>query len=201
MDLITESLGIMMSGEQEIPDVPDGYEQLDYIVCPSFSAQAGFRISETIPSGTIIDFISALSESTNSEVAFGGNGSGYTYEFYYETMKCLVWGSTAKDMNNISGTNAQINTPYRFIGQIQNANPSGLNIGYYDVGRLIFKGRIYKVKVYNFANMGVGDTENVLYELYPAKRKSDNKVGMYERVNGVFYPSTTGTDFQAPTAE
>lgn len=35
------------------------------------------------------------------------------------------------------------------------------------------------------------------YELIPCKRKSDGKIGMYDKVNGVFHASETGTEFIA----
>lgn len=35
------------------------------------------------------------------------------------------------------------------------------------------------------------------YELIPCRRKSDNKIGMYDKVNSVFYASETGTEFTA----
>lgn len=178
--------------------LPDAYEQLDYIICPSFSASAGFSISDAMPGYTIIDFTVSLIESTNSEIAFGGYNGGNKYEFYVKNMTGAVF-SNAIDLNGFSKS-MQINTPYRLISMGTNwAGISGISIGYFRIDAYIFKGRIHHVKLFNYENVGVGDTENVLYEFYPAKRKSDNKIGMYERVNDVFYSSTTGTEFEAPS--
>jgi hypothetical protein len=35
------------------------------------------------------------------------------------------------------------------------------------------------------------------FEFIPCRRKSDGKIGMYDKVNGVFYSSETGTEFTA----
>ena len=179
--------------------LPSEYEQLEYIICPSFSAQAGFSIAESIPNNTIFDFTTALTESTNSEIAFGGYSTGNTYELYYKNMQGTLYGAI-NDLNGFAGKSIQINTPYRMIARANTPyNLNGINIGYYRLNDYKFKGIIYHAKIYNFVNVGVGDKENVLYEFYPAKRKSDNKIGMYERVNDVFYSSTTGTEFEAPS--
>ena len=45
-----------------------------------------------------------------------------------------------------------------------------------------FVGRLYRLKIYNL--------ETLAYDFVPAMRKSDNKVGLYEAVNDVFYTDT-----------
>lgn len=179
------------------PQLPDAYEQLDYIICPSQSSQAGFRFSTSIPQSSIIDFTAALLADQSGEIAFGGSSSGNSWELYFQSMQGQTYGAI-QDINGFKKA-IQLDTPYRAIALSINWL-DGINIGYYRLNQYIFKGKIYHAKIYNYWNNDVGDSENVICEFIPAKRLSDNKIGMYERISNAFYSSTTGTEFEAPAA-
>ena len=199
MDLITESLGIMMSGEQEIPDVPDGYEQLDYVICPQ-SGQAGFEVTGYTAIKYDMHECKTSPYQIQSEAAFAGNIDNYiTFELYYKGggIKSYTINDALRDVL-IPNRDAEIGNDYLSRVMIGKTLPGNLAIGYWDLNSYRFSGKIYYYKIWRQSS----DSETTLiYDFVPAKRVSDDKVGMYEKVNGVFYPSTTGTDFQAPTAE
>ena len=199
MDLITESLGIMMSGEQEIPDVPDGYEQLDYVVCPS-SGQAGFEVTGYTPIQYDIHECKTSPYQINDEAAFAGNIDNYTtFELYYKDGGIKSYKlNSALSAIFIPNRDAEIGNDYLSRVMIGKTLPGNFAIGYWDLNSYRFSGKIYYYKIWRLSN---NSETTLIYDFVPAKRVSDDKVGMYEKVNGVFYPSTTGTDFQAPTAE
>ena len=204
MDLITESLGIMMSGEQEIPDVPDGYEQLDYVVCPS-SGQAGFEITGYTPIQYDLHECktSPYKIPTGSTSAqFAGTQDNYAdyYQVYYNIeSKITIYTKNSAASAKLPARDVVVNGTYISRFEINKTLTNNARIGYRVLGNIYkFNGAIYYYKIWRLSN----DSENTLiYDFVPAKRVSDDKIGMYEKVNGVFYPSTTGTDFQAPTAE
>ena len=161
--------------------------------------QAGFTISNiVIPNYSIFDATSALLEINSGENAFFGFSGSGNYELYYQNMKAYTYGALTS-INSVNGISIQLNTPYRFISILNKSDSYGISVGYYRVGSYTFKGKIYRIKVYNFRNTKVGDAETIQFDFYPARRKSDNKVGMYERVSDIFYSSTTGTEFEAPS--
>ena len=82
------------------------------------------------------------------------------------------------------------------------ANPrSGSNYGYVGIGAQwnktanAFSTRSNTTYKMHFRYLCFYQGTTKKFELIPCIRKSDNKVGMYDKVNGVFYSSETGTEF------
>ena len=175
------------------PSLPDTYEQLEYVTLNGYT---GFvMLNYALAGGDIVEAYTApFAESLSGEHAFFAS-SGYI-EGCYQDGSLTVWGSGCTDL--IGSRQATANTKYLSRIQMTYAN-TGFTIGYYN-GSIYFFGKIYSLAIIrptkDQSGTEVGSVK--LLDFVPAKRKSDNKVGLYDMVNQVFCISTTGTDFGEP---
>ena len=196
MNIIADSLSMMMESDTT-PRLPDGYEQLDYVICPQ-SGQAGFEVTGYTPIQYDMHECKTSPYQIQSEAAFAGNiDNYYTFELYYKSggIKAYTLNNALRDVL-IPNRDAEIGNDYLSRVIIGKTLPGNLAIGYWDLNAYRFSGKIYYYKIWR---QSADSEDTLIYDFVSAKRLSDNKVGMYEKINDVFYPSTTGTDFEAPS--
>lgn len=181
--------------------LPSDYESLEYIICGAGSNhQSGFKIYNYKPRSNDFVLITTSQPSSTSEQDFFGY-DGY-YSGYYENNVVQVYGQLNKVSNSQTtvGDIVKNETIYSFTSSVTtNSNPQ---IGYYRANSYRFDGRIYYVKAYRELLDRTGTaTGNMrtLVELVPCKRKSDDVVGMFDLVYQIFYFSTVGDPFTAPS--
>ena len=175
------------------PSLPDTYEQLEYVTQNGYTGVV--MLNYALAGGDIVEAYTApFAESLSGEHAFFAS-SGYI-EGCYQDGNLTTWGSGCTDL--IGSRSATANTKYLSRIQMTYAN-TGFTVGYYN-GSIYFFGRIYSLTIIrptkDQSGTEVGSVK--LLDFVPAKRKSDNKVGLYDMVNQVFCVSTTGTDFGEP---
>ena len=177
------------------PSLPDTYEPLEYVTLNGYT---GFvMLNYALLSGDIVEAYTApFAESLSGEHAFFA-APGYI-EGCYQDGSLTKWGSGCVDL--IGSRPATANTKYLSRIQMTYAN-ADFTIGYYNDSVIYFFGKIYSLTIIrptkDQSGTEVGSVK--LLDFVPAKRKSDNKVGLYDMVNQVFCVSTTGTDFGEPT--
>lgn len=181
--------------------LPSDYESLDCIICGSGSNyQSGFKIYNYKPrSGDYFLIITSPPSTTSERAFFGYDGA---YDGYYENDEIKAYGT----LNKVSSSRTTVSgvikdeTIYSFTSSVSsNTNPQ---IGYYRANSYRFDGKIYYAKAYRELLDSTGTaTGNMktLVELVPCKRKSDDVVGMFDLVYQIFYPSTVGDPFTAPS--
>ena len=198
MNIIADSLSMMMESDTT-PRLPAGYEQLDYVICPQ-SGQAGFEITGYTPIQYDIQECktspySLPTESTTADFSGTWNSHNPHYQLYYDSNSIKFYERDFAATALLPSRAAVVNGEYISRLKIEKTLSDSICIGYTKLNEYVFTGAIYYYRIWRLTN------ENTLiYDFVPAKRTSDNKVGMYERINDVFYPSTTGTDFEAPAA-
>lgn len=179
------------------PSLPDTYDELDYVIVPS--SWTGFVVPNWITeTDDVVETDTApFSESLSGEHAFFAT-EGYV-EGCYQDGNLTKWGNGCEDL--IGTRSATANTRYTSRIKINSSGtPRTISIGYYN-SSIRFFGRIYTFTVYRSIKdqSGTEVGTNKIIDLIPAKRKSDDKVGLFDMVNQVFCVSTTGTDFGEPT--
>ena len=180
--------------------LPDGYTQLDHIICPSTTEPCGFEITSYTQrkQGDIHELTIEPLRIDSVERAFAGIDDDIELYINPTGSKFAVWCSTSGDA--VSLQNATSMTLSKITLKVLiNATKTGnlWSIGYYASDRYAYNGKIYRYKIYRA--YGNNTAVSLIYDFIPAKRNSDDKVGMYDAVNDVFYYSATGTDFGEPT--
>lgn len=179
--------------------LPSDYESLEYIICGSGSNhQSGFSIYNYKPqSGDYFLMTTSPSSSTSEQAFFGYDGA---YEGYYQQDETKAYGYISKisSSRTVVGGVIKDETIYSFT-QTSNTNPQ---IGYYRANSYRFDGKIHYAKAYQEILDSTGTATGnfrTLVELVPCKRKSDDVVGMFDLVYQIFYLSTVGDPFTAPS--
>lgn len=173
--------------------LPDGYTQLDYVECPQ-SAWAGFTIPNYTYKGYDILESKTMPYQVTTLAAFAGYKTSGIVLGYENSTTRLYAGQNAVDL--IGTQEATVNNIYYHRG-LKTVDISEFNVGYYRDDNYPFYGRIYYFRIYRCDNTSEGIS--MIYNFIPAKRLSDNKIGLYDAVNDTFYSSTTGTEFVAPS--
>lgn len=176
--------GGVSSSEQEWDEtLPSGYTKLTYVICPSSSSSTGFNLPISLYNGDII-ISKTICLTAKEEASIYGYPS--VFELYYNNNLDFV-----KDMS-LTILNQDTTTVPNIASTKFTERSSTINIGYYRKGQYIFNGKIYNIKAGRFAS---DFTVNKVFNLIPAKRDSDNAIGLYEKVTNTFYTSTTGLAF------
>ena len=108
------------------------------------------------------------------------------FELYYNLPSVATW----QNITILSGqtSNVKANVPYVHRSRV---TTNAQNLEIFSYNRLYnLNGKIYYVKMYNSNNI-------LLRNFVAAVRKSDNKPGLYETINGVFYTNGGTGDFSA----
>jgi hypothetical protein len=177
------------------PSLPDTYEQLEYVTLNGYT---GFvMLNYALLSGDIVEAYTApFAESLSGEHAFFASSGNI--EGCYQDGNLTTWGNGCVDL--IGSRPATANTKYLSRIQMTYCNED-FTIGYYNSSSIYFFGKMYSLTIIrpskDQSGTEVGSVK--LLDFVPAKRKSDNKIGLYDMVNQVFCVSTTGTDFGEPT--
>ena len=176
------------------PALPNTYDRLDYVTANG----AAFQTIYAENKGDLFEIITSANALDSGYHTFFSVYNAYSLTYNGDTL-------TSWQIDTFSGdVSATVDTVYRTIIEIERSHGDrAIGIGGYAAAEWaeLFNGRIYSIKCKRTDADGEKSMfNNSNYALYfiPAKRKSDDKVGMYEAVSGVFYPSTTGTEFEAP---
>jgi hypothetical protein len=192
----TTSLGI----EPEVPKLPNGYTELNYVS----ASGGGIYINTGIPATSDYDaeykirqdgihFLSApeyfyphFKMVGSDRVLFSnrfGSGKNIPYNYSYTSVYTVkVTGQTITvngevvTTDNVKGSATPTGTLYLFA---YGGSPS--NTGYH------FKGDLYYLKLFDKT------TGATLYDFVPCKNAS-GVVGLYDLINGTFYHSDTGKE-------
>lgn len=177
------------------PVLPNTYDRLDYVIANG----AAFRLTYAENKGDLFEIVTSANALENGYHTFFSVYNAYSLTYNGNTL-------TSWQIDTFSGdVSAVVDTVYRTIIEIDRSHGDrALGIGGYAASEWaeFFNGRIYSIKCKRTDADGEKSMfNNSNYALYfiPARRKSDNKVGLYEAVSGTFCPSETGTDFEAPT--
>lgn len=187
--------------------LPSAYQQVEYIESTGTQyIDCGLVANENTNIELTYQYTTTSLETTGTRV-FGsrGNGSvdraflialndGYWYVNHYNTsntLESVTWGTVDTkihtirnnggefyfdDENVITFSTGQFTTPYNVLLLAGNSN----NTIYAS------KSRVYSCKIY--------DNSTTVRNFVPCYRKSDNVIGLYDTVNGVFYTNAgTGT--------
>lgn len=192
-----------LDGENQIM-VPSGYQQLDYIESAGAAwLNTGYYFN---PETDACKIIFKGNDTSNNGMIFASGGGKYFWLYYYSaginiyatnssgTQKYVIGPS--KDTNQ--HTVIYQNKHYYFDGvdkgaladsYVQDTSESYLFSYGVSGTNFPFKGRIYYAEI---------SRNNVIQKIFiPAKRLSDNAIGMYEMISKQFKPSMTSTVFTA----
>ena len=181
--------------EKEELYLPSGYTRLDYVTCGGRTSPAYCEIS-LLTNGNVETWEFITSTNTIE--------SGY-HTFFAHGFSVAYNGNTLKGWQKSLFTGditVTVGTVYRT--NISTSDKPGnitCMIGAYSSDQEYFDGRIYSIKCKHSDSDGeksLFDTQNMALFLIPAKRNSDDKVGLYDVVSDTFYTSTSGNDFGEP---
>ena len=189
--------------------LPSEYTQLSYIICSSDTQATGFgfvdRYYATImyPGFVIKSVIKPFNTERNYQYLFG-NDTGYKFGLstFFDTIGDCHYDSYYN--TSLLGINESLN--YDTVYTKMSCENYGVNIGYIDSSNKFFYGKIYNI---HFAELSYDESYNnfrinTIVNFIPAKRNSDNAIGMYALGDAEigsgglinqFYTSTTGLDF------
>lgn len=193
--------------------LPDGYTEVEYIRQPSSSLHQNVNNKWTIPTANMVNgdsftIIFSMDSENQENVSkyisiFGSeevfairNDGGYgynlntkyftnantergNYTMEYDTKLSFNYKPSLLTVTNVTtGVQTLVN-----LTQSSGYNPSG-NLGvfgywYGGTGEHLMCGNIYEIKI-------EGSDDTLKYDYIPCKRDSDNKVGLYDIVNGLF---------------
>lgn len=175
--------GNISNGDHD--NLPTGYTRLSYVLCPSTTQTAGFNLPIPIPSGSIIiSETSCLNVDSDEAAIYGYSGS---CELYYSLGDVAAY-------SNIRMLEKNLTVIPNIVKVKANTDIPQINIGYYRSGLYVFNGRLYSFKA---AKLSTDLTVDIFINLIPAKRNSDNAIGLYELVTDTFYVSTSEIDFES----
>lgn len=179
----------------EAPVLPNTYDRLDYVIANG----AAFRLTYAENKGDLFEIVTSANALDSGYHTFFSVYNAYSLTYNGSTL-------TSWQIDTFSGdVSVVVDTVYRTIIEIDRSHGDRvLGIGGYPASEWaeFFDGRIYSIKCKRTDEDGTKSMfNNSNYAVYfiPARRKSDNKVGLYEAVSGTFCPSETSTDFEAPT--
>ena len=130
---------------------------------------------------------------TNTETAEQGFfGIGSFLELYFLNGKINDYLSISL-ISPVSGSPVEPNTKIDVVALMQPHAVRGTSvlIGQYRINRFTFYGNIYYAQIID-ANSG-----NMLLDFVPCRRVSDDVVGFYDRVTGLFYQNVGSGTFVA----
>lgn len=167
--------------------VPDGYTQLEYIESTGTQyIDTGWKPAK----GDTLTIESSLSSNAN-ESGFAGYTS--QWELYYDVNKNVLAWSSGTTITALQIANSPVALNQKNTVQVRFDSAQSKGTGYlftYRPGDYPFNGRIYSAAVKNSAG-------TILRNFIPAKRNSDNVIGLYDLANDVFYTNAGSGTFVA----
>lgn len=195
--------------------LPSGYRQLEYIQKPSSGSlyiDTGFRPKNT--TRLVMEFYVPQNPDSSDYVAiFGGrtaNGQasfslwqqrneGFRSDYNNSTDTMEFSGNYGrftidKNQRNTTFTNVETGTQYTVTASSTSSFTSNSNLTIFTLnsgnsidGRQAYNMILYSCQIY--------DNGSLVRDFVPGQRISDDKVGLYDKVNGVFYSGTGNADF------
>lgn len=197
--------------DSSVPVIPPEYQQVEYLQGQGYqyillprTAQQGDKV--------FVDF--ALAHQANGEYwncvcndgGFGAleamNGTSLRYVYYSDTdtpsgsYNVNYYDRHTATLSSFNSTITYILDDVQKFHYTTNRgyrqNPYYSLFGSYQLNRMysISSNRIYNYKVYDV-------NDNVVYDVYPVKRKSDNVLGMFDIINNQFYTNRGSGQFIA----
>ena len=179
----------------DAPTLPDTYTRLDYVECGGASAPAYFDCTYTENKSDLWEFVTSANALDSGYHTFYAVSDAYSLAYDGDTLK--GWQITPFSGN----VSADVDTAYRAIITTGTDTASKtFAVGAYHGTNWteFFDGKIYSIKCKRTDADGEKTLfDNLNYALYfiPAKRNSDDVIGLYEAVSGTFYTSTSGNAF------
>ena len=121
------------------PQLPTGYTQLDYVVCPSISNTCGFEIPNYIVNPKDLHECVTSPLSLSSEMGFAGYD--WRYEIYYTADSEL----RTYQVDSMIGTQSNVVIGNKYISRFFPSYSGGdtpYTIGYYRVNSYVFYGEM-----------------------------------------------------------
>lgn len=170
------------------PDLPSSYQQVKYI---GFSGTQ--YIDTGVAPGTNINFEISVSDVTDGTYiltqgnyglrVYNSNFVNFVENKRYRAKDVRI--TTSKVYNIIGSNTSLIVNKIPAITETDNDTPNG-NVVLFSLVGLNSQGKLYGCKIWN-------DT-TLVCDFVPCYRKSDNVIGLYEKVGGSFYTNDgTGT--------
>ena len=183
--------------------LPSGYTRLEYI------ESTGRQYIDTGISGPVrwVGSAQASSNTTKSQVVLMGNFSGLKGTFVASVADQNKWTTWATDDTDYPITSAQVfdltwtNTGVSgAIGEVRNINHDYLSgqglSGTWKIcssnSMYPFAGKLYYFKAYQ--------NDIIVRDFIPARRNSDDVIGMYDTVSGQFFTNSGTGNFAGPPA-
>lgn len=209
------SVGIDGDMYLQVFQCPSGYKLLEKIVAsggqyvqtgvparPRLAVDMDFKWINTVGSDADSTLLGGTGGAT-SVIYFGVNPVS-TYKGYY-----AKWGSSFLDIKNreyterhcvkvvVDQNNQQItedgNAIYLSTSNITlSTGANNLTIFARNGSSAFFGGELYRLKIYDLIDNG-----KLIRDFVPVKRISDNEIGLYDMVNGVFYGNSGTGSFTA----
>jgi hypothetical protein len=184
----------------EIPQVvPEGYTQLMYITSNGTQyIDTGVQAKRDLKS-----YIKFTRKNGGNNQFFGVNESGHNYTLYFSDWRWQLWCSIGKSSVDVSSASSGV-TEYLINYPTVTVNDTVFNLS--TQSDFTSEKTIYLCAVNGESNKSIIDLyECIIYDddkttelkhFYPCKNSS-NVCGMYETVEGVFYPDANGGSFAA----
>ena len=194
---------ILLGGNGFSPKIPSTYQRVEYVDLGT-STQVRYNLG-VIPSNHYVYAEIVPTYTANNNVIFGtGAGSLYFHMTFYAD--CFYWGRNGNEANSASNVKAAIGARYEIqynYGNDYSVIINGISCGsgtQITVGgnNLVigwrtdsYRGRSIRFYVFQVTDKSTGQ---MVRNLIPCYRKSDNEIGFYDTINGVFYANQgTGT--------
>ncbi len=195
----TELEYIKSTGTQYIDDIIKPNQRYSFEIKYKHTVSEGYQPLFALYDGTSgysYGFMEGSAEKGN--YAYSGNSETFTlaydtstiYTLYYDGINKKVFrnGTEIVDFSDTTGFSGTTGVAPRLF-QIRNGEHYSSTFSY------SFKGYAYSFKVYD-------DNNNLVRNMIPAKRNSDNAIGMYDTVGGRFYENAgSGSFIAGPVAE
>ncbi len=183
---LNNSVTVNVGGSE--PALPSDYQEVEYVIC-----NGGQWINVTAPqlkNGTMFQY-KAETTNTTAQTIIGNRSNasarwdaGWEDGAYYATNACYyIYKNVSSNLLTA-------------LLAIYGTTTEGFNYGSYQYStKYPFYGNLYTLRVHRATI--INDTFNLalLLKFIPCYRKSDNVIGFYEAVNGVFYTNAGSGQF------
>ena len=187
--------------EEKYKPVPSEYKMLEYIESTGASwFDTGIKFNAETDSFKVTF---KGNDTSNNGMILASKSSKYFWLYYYSAgMNIYAYNTAQKSVigpaRDLNKHTVEFKNKVYYFDGVNKGTLAGTYtdttnnlwmFAYGSDGGYAFKGRVYDVEI---SRNGV-----CRRKFYPVERISDSKRGMYDTINGVFYPSATSTNFAA----
>lgn len=187
--------------EEKYKPVPSEYKMLEYIESTGASwFDTGIKFNAETDSFKVTF---KGNDTSNNGMILASKSSKYFWLYYYSAgMNIYAYNTAQKSVigpaRDLNKHTVEFKNKVYYFDGVNKGTLAGTYtdttnnlwmFAYGSDGGYAFKGRVYGVEI---SRNGV-----CRRKFYPVERISDSKRGMYDTINGVFYPSATATNFNA----